>query len=89
MDDFATSLGLADRLILLEIYPAREKPIEGVSSKALLEKVVLKNKTVCTKETLIAALSENETDIIVLIGAGDIDQCIEPVKNFLIEKYAL
>ncbi|HEX8546916.1 MAG TPA: UDP-N-acetylmuramate--L-alanine ligase [Cytophagaceae bacterium] len=89
MEDFATSLSLADQLVLLQIYPAREKPIEGISSQTLADKVKLNYKTVCTKETLVNTLSKIETDIIVLIGAGDIDQCIEPVKNFLIEKYAL
>ncbi len=81
MEGFAKSLSLLDNLILLDIYPAREKPIEGVSSEALLQKVTSKYKTICPKDKVIDLLQELHPEIILTIGAGDIDQLIEPIVN--------
>ncbi|GGC12090.1 UDP-N-acetylmuramate--L-alanine ligase [Dyadobacter sediminis] len=82
-DGFAESLSLADRLILLEIYPARELPIEGVNAGMLLEKVSIADKQLAAKEDVLNVLADLKTDIVVTIGAGDIDTLVEPVKNWL------
>ncbi|MDY7394523.1 UDP-N-acetylmuramate--L-alanine ligase [Aureibaculum sp. 2210JD6-5] len=82
IDDFAKSLSKFDELILLDIYPAREKPIEGVTSELLLSKVDSKEKKISSKENLIATLKASDAKIIVMIGAGDIGVLVEDVyKN--------
>lgn len=78
---FSESLSLADDLILLDIYPARELPIPGVSSQMLLEHVTLQNKTICAKEELISLLRNRTPEVLVTIGAGDIDQLVGPIKQ--------
>ncbi len=84
--EFARSLSLLDELILLDIYPAREKPIEGVTSKIIFDEVTCP-KTLCNKDELLSLL-DNKQDIEVLltIGAGDIDQLLEPIRELLIQK---
>jgi UDP-N-acetylmuramate--alanine ligase len=82
-DGFAESLSLADTLLLLDIYPARELPMEGVNSQMILDKVTLKDKRICTKGELPELVRQLEPDLLVTIGAGDIDQCIIPLKNAL------
>lgn len=83
-DAFAEILGKVDRLILLEIYPAREKPIEGVNSGMLLGKVRLENKVLTSRENLLDHLDKNEIEILVTAGAGDIDRLVMPLKNYLL-----
>ena len=78
-DEFAESLSLADELILLEIYPAREKPIDGVTSKMLSQKCTIKNE-VCSKEELISTLQNKDIEVLLTLGAGDISTLIEPIK---------
>lgn len=85
-DDFSKSLSKLDELILLDIYPARELPIEGVNSELILNKVTLENKTICTKEQLPDLLCERELDIVVTFGAGDIDKMVPIIKNLLKQK---
>ena len=80
-DEFAYSLSLADELILLEIFPAREKPIEGVDAEMLLSKVRLDAKKVLTKEALLDNLKTNKPSVLVTLGAGDIDQLVKPIKS--------
>ena len=80
-DQFAKYLSLADELILLEIYPAREKPIEGVDAEMLLSKVQLDAKRVLTKDALLDNLKANKRSVLVTLGAGDIDQLVEPIKS--------
>lgn len=87
-DGFATSLALADNLILLDIYPARELPIEGITSSMLLNKVNLKNKKLCSKAELINEVISNIPDVLVTMGAGDIDRLVEPLKNALFKNTA-
>lgn len=82
-DDFADSLALADRLILLDIYPARELPMPGVTSEMLLKKIDLSDKSLSSKETLLSTLESLDTDIVVTIGAGDIDRFVQPIARFL------
>ena len=82
-NDFADALSLLDELILLDIYPARELPIEGVTSDIILSKVKLSNKTLCSKENLLPLLKEKEIDVLVTFGAGDIDTLVPLIKNQL------
>ncbi len=83
-DEFSASLSIADEVILLPIYPARELPIEGVSSNMLLDKISSSQKSVVEKSELINALEKNKNEVVLTVGAGDIDQLIEAVKEFLI-----
>ncbi|MFR9165544.1 MAG: UDP-N-acetylmuramate--L-alanine ligase [Dysgonomonas sp.] len=85
-DEFAQSLSLLDELILLDIYPAREKPIEGVTSKIILDKVTCP-KTLCKKEELISVLESKDFDVLLTLGAGDIDQMLDEIKEYLEERY--
>ena len=84
-DDFARSLDLLDECILMEIYPARELPIEGVSSKMLLDKMKLINKSIVQKDDLLAELDSRKVDVLLTLGAGDIDMFVEPIKNSLLK----
>ncbi len=86
---FAQSLDACDRVILLPVYPARELPIEGVSSEMLLELMQLKHKEVCSKENLVTRLLELDTSIVVTMGAGNIDQLVKPLKEALLTKYGI
>ncbi|RYG05848.1 MAG: UDP-N-acetylmuramate--L-alanine ligase, partial [Chitinophagaceae bacterium] len=81
--DFAKVLGTADDVILLEIYPARELPIEGVTSQMLLGKINNQNKQICAKETAVALIKNKKPELLLTVGAGDIDTLIEPLKNML------
>ena len=79
-DEFAQSLSLADELILLDIYPAREQPIDGVSSENLLEKIPHSHKNKVSKENLVEMLTHPKREVLLTLGAGDIDQFVEPLK---------
>jgi UDP-N-acetylmuramate--alanine ligase len=83
VDDFATSLSRFDELILLDIYPARELPIKGITSNWLLNKIVTENKLVSSKEKLVENILKSKAQIIVMIGAGDVGELVEIVKNNL------
>lgn len=85
-DGFAESLSLADSLIMLDIYPARELPIEGVTSDIVFDKVTLTNKQLCAKADVLSAISDQTIEVLVTIGAGDIDRLIEPIKQLLFQK---
>jgi UDP-N-acetylmuramate--alanine ligase len=80
---FSATLDLADEVILLPIYPARELPIPGVSSDMLLENMKLDKKRVMSKEQLLAWAATTEDKLIVMAGAGDIDVCINEIKEIL------
>ncbi len=83
MSDFAQELSKVDELILLPIYPAREEPIEGITSEALLEMSTLSDKKVLLPANVISLLSERTEGIILTIGAGDIDRIVQPLKEKL------
>jgi UDP-N-acetylmuramate--alanine ligase len=85
-DGFAQSLSLLDEVILLDIYPARELPIEGVTSKMLLEKVTTTNKKLLSKQEVLEHIRTNDHDVIVTMGAGDIDGLVKPIEELLKEK---
>jgi len=84
IDGFAKSLSLLDECILLEIYPAREKPIEGVTSNWLLEKVNCTNKKLLSKEALLKEIELTNREIILTMGAGDIDTVVEPIEKIVL-----
>ena len=81
VDAFATSLSLLDELILLDIYPAREEPIEGVSSQLIFDKVTIKNKTMCSKDEVIDMLRKKPREVVVTIGAGDIETLVPDIEQ--------
>lgn len=82
-DDFAKSLSLLDSLILLDIYPAREQPIEGVTSKIIFDKVTIADKLMTTKESLLDILKTKKDGVVMTLGAGDIDKMIPQIKEVL------
>lgn len=79
-DEFAESLAMLDECILLDIYPAREKPIEGITSQWLLDKVSSNNKKLWTKAQVLEDITKEKRDIILTMGAGDIDTLVEPLE---------
>jgi UDP-N-acetylmuramate--alanine ligase len=81
VDEFAQSLSLLDQLILLDIYPAREEPIPGITSQVILDKVTLSDKTLCTKEQLPEIIAAGQYEVVLTLGAGDIDRLVEPLKE--------
>ena len=81
--EFAESLSMADKLILLDIYPAREEPIEGVTSEIIFDKVTLEDKVLITREQLMDYLQNEPVDILVTFGAGNIDRFISPITEML------
>jgi UDP-N-acetylmuramate--alanine ligase len=81
-DGFAESLDLLDELYLLDIYPARELPVEGVTSKLIYNKIKKAKKTLCKKEEVIELIKKNQPEILLTMGAGDIHQLVEPIEKY-------
>lgn len=83
--DFAENFGLAlsmlDELVLLEIYPAREEPIKGVSPESILKYVNINKKAICPKAELLNMLEPHLPEVLLTMGAGDIDQFVKPICN--------
>jgi UDP-N-acetylmuramate--alanine ligase len=82
-DEFAESLDRLDEIVLLEIYPAREEPIPGVSSKNIFDKMKSKNKFLLKKSDVIEFLTNRKIEVIVTLGAGDIDTCVPQIKKLI------
>jgi UDP-N-acetylmuramate--alanine ligase len=82
-DAFAASLDLADEVILLPIYPARELPMEGVTSDMLLKRMKLANKQMLEKPAMQEWIGQHQPALVVMAGAGDIDALVLPVKDLL------
>jgi UDP-N-acetylmuramate--alanine ligase len=82
-DEFAKSLDMLDECILLDIYPAREKPIEGVTSGMLLRKMASKNKKVMSKAAVLEHLKMDMPQVLLTMGAGDIDSLVVPIEKIL------
>jgi len=85
-DDFAKSLSQFDEVLLMDIYPARELPMEGVTSEWLLSKIENQNKKLVSKEDLIATMLKSDAPIMVTVGAGDIGEMVGAIKTALNEK---
>ena len=83
--DFAASLSLLDELILLDIYPAREEPIPGVTSQIIFDRVTIPNKRMIRKEELLDLVQKEAAsfEVVLMFGAGNIDRLVEPVKQIL------
>jgi UDP-N-acetylmuramate--alanine ligase len=74
---------MLDRVILLDIYPARELPVEGVSSAMLLDKITLNDKQLCPKTGVLDLISRLKPDLLLTLGAGDIDQLADPITALM------
>ena len=83
VDEFAASLSLFDEILLLDIYPARELPIEGVTSKWLLNKIENPRKQLIGKNDIVSKIKESQAQIVLTIGAGDIGEEINNIKQAL------
>ncbi len=83
---FAEYLNFLDDIILLDIYPAREEPIEGVSSRLIFDQISNPEKTLCTRDDVIDILREKKTDVVLTLGAGNIDELVKPIKELLLHK---
>ncbi len=82
-DGFAEVLSLADEVILLPVYPAREMPIEGVSSEMILKRMKNKNVQVLDKEAMLTVIKNKKTQLLITAGAGDIDMLVKPLAAVL------
>lgn len=85
-DEFAAALSKVDKLILLDIYPAREEPIPGVSSEIIFDKVTAPEKVLIRKEELMDYLQGEKIEALVTLGAGNIDRFISPITEMLKER---
>jgi UDP-N-acetylmuramate--alanine ligase len=83
-EGFARSLELLDELLLLDIYPARELPIEGVNSDMLFKLINMKSKMVCSKKQLPTLIKQSNCNVILTIGAGDIGAEVTRIKDYLL-----
>jgi len=83
---FANSLSQLDEIILLDIYPARELPILGIDSQWLFDKIPHTTKKHLAKSEIFEGLEASRADIVLTLGAGDIDRLVNPIKQYLIER---
>ena len=86
MNEFAKALEKFDKIALLDIYPAREKPIEGISSRSLLEKINNTNKVLLDKNDIGDLLSNDDHELVISMGAGDIGELVESIKKTIIDQ---
>ena len=86
VDGFAEALNQLDEIVLMDIYPARELPIEGVKSEIIFEKIENPNKVLVTKKTLMSELRNRDFDVLLTLGAGDIDTFVEPIKMLIVNE---
>ena len=84
--EFAGALEKFDKIALLDIYPAREKPINGVSSKSIFDKINNKNKVLIEKSEIPELLFEDEHELVISMGAGDIGDLVETIKKTIIDQ---
>ena len=83
LDNFADILATADELLLMEIYPARELPIAGVTSSALADKIESTNVTVCNHQSALSLIKDKQPELLLTVGAGDIDTLVLPLKEMM------
>ena len=84
---FSESLSIADEVILLDIYPAREKPLPGVTSNMLLADITAPQKSIQTKEQVLAGAQNDDFDVLATVGAGDIDTLVPQLKQLLATRW--
>jgi UDP-N-acetylmuramate--alanine ligase len=85
-NEFAESLDTLDACLLLDLYPAREEPVEGVSSQIILDAMELENRALCRKEELIWRLLQMPLEVLLIMGAGDIDTLIPDIKTQILNE---
>lgn len=83
--DFAKSLGLLDELILLDIYPAREEPLPGVSPQLILDHVTIEQKKSISKDALIEEIGKRKPELLITMGAGDIGDMVQDIKQQMLK----
>jgi UDP-N-acetylmuramate--alanine ligase len=86
-EGFSKSLSLADQLLLMDIYPARELPIPGVDADMIFKNVTSAVKIRCGKDDLMQKLEQMDIEVLATVGAGDIDTFVEPIQKMLNRKY--
>ena len=86
-EGFAKSLSLADELVMMDIYPARELPIPGVTSDMIFKDVTSPSKIRSSKKDLLSKLESLDIEVLATVGAGDIDTFVKPIKDLLTKKY--
>ena len=84
--EFAASLEMLDRIILLPVYPAREEPLPGITSEIILEKIKKKEKTLINKEEVTGMIRKDPPEVLMTLGAGDIDRLTEPLEQLYRER---
>lgn len=85
---FAEALSLLDEVILLDIYPARELPIEGVTSQLIFDQITIPKKTLCSRDQLLTLLQDKkQIDVLATFGAGNIDQLLPEIKKLLMTRF--
>ena len=86
--EFANSLSLLDEVILVDIYPAREEPIPGVTSQIIFDAVTIADKRLIRKEELleVVAAEAGKLEVVLMVGAGNIELLVDPVKQILDKK---
>ena len=82
-DEFAQALSSVDKLILLEIYPAREEPIPGVTSDIIFRNVTAPEKVLLRRDEFMKYMEKEEVELFVTLGAGDIDRFVGPIAQML------
>ncbi len=82
-DGFAEVLDMADEVLLLPVYPARELPMEGISSQIILDRMKIENKRIISKEQLLDHIKTSRLELLITAGAGDIDTIVQPIKEIL------
>lgn len=87
VDGFAKELNKLDAVILMDIYPAREKPIKGVTSDIIFKKIRKRKKYRASKKDLMELLEDKEFEVLLTLGAGDINTLVKPIKKLLRKKY--
>jgi len=86
-DDFARELSKVDKLFLLDIYPAREEPVPGVTSRLIFDKITDTDKILCSHEEMVNLVVNSELDILLTLGAGDIDTRVDYLKKMIMARY--
>ncbi|MES2559083.1 MAG: Mur ligase family protein [Bacteroidota bacterium] len=81
VDGFAESLSLLDNVLLLDIYPARELPMEGVTSRIIFDKMTSTNKILCSKAEAVELIKQQQPEVLLTLGAGDIDQLVGVMRD--------
>lgn len=88
-EGFAASLSLADEVVLLDIYPAREEPVPGVTSGIIFDKMTIRDKVMCLKADLMEVIKHREVELVCTIGAGDIDKEVPKLKEYYLNRYQI